>query len=236
MSEVTKEKVAQPELDEEEVALFLQRKPEFLDRHPEALQALELRHESGRAVSLIERQVVSLRRHNSKLQGHLTDLITTARDNELRVQHLNSLARALIAADSPDTLVEGLRLCLRRELAVDAIFIGIQNDAFEPTQRLQKLTAEGEAFKAVTNAFRRGKPVCGPLNAAQIAALFPDEGENAPQSAAMVPLGEGEVRGVLVLGSRDPKHFVPDMGTLFLELMGELVTTAIRRHVDSALL
>ena len=45
----------------------------------------------------------------------------------------------------------------------------------------------------------------------------------------MIPLGTSGVHGALVLASRKGERFVPDMGTLFLELMGELVTVALQR-------
>ena len=39
------------------VAKYLRKYPDFLVKHPEVLQAVKLPHESGAAVSLIERQV-----------------------------------------------------------------------------------------------------------------------------------------------------------------------------------
>ena len=214
------------DVDESEIAAYL-------ERHPKALQALQVGHDAGTAVSLIERQVQSLRRQNEQLHSHLEELVKTARDNELRVQHLNSLAGVLIAADTPKSLVEGLRSCVHRELSVDALFIGILGGEEVAVGGIHALRRDSEEMQGVTNAFRRGKPLCGPLSEGQVAALFPDAGDTPPQSAALIPLGKGEVHGVLVLGSRDSKRFVPEMGTMFLELMGDLVTTACRRHLGA---
>lgn len=221
------------EVDESELASYLESHPDFLQRHPEALEAQELRHDTGGAVSLIERQVGTLRRANQDMQSRLKDLIAAARDNELRVQHLNSLARALIAADTPAALVKGLTDCLHRELGVDALYIGIMGGTDEDIGGIRPLHRDGAPMRALTNVFRRGKPICGPLTEEQVEALFPDHGDTPPQSAALIPLGEGQVRGVLALGSRDSKRFVPEMGTWFLELAGQLVTTACRRHLGS---
>ena len=39
------------------------------------------------------------------------------------------------------------------------------------------------------------------------------------------------VFGVLALGSDDAKRFFPDMGTLYLKRLGELISTALRRFI-----
>ena len=233
MNESNAEQAPVADLDENEVAAYLESHPDFLQRFPQVLDALQVGHDAGNAVSLIERQVQGLRDQNQKMHAHLAELVSTARENELRVQHVNSLASVLIAADTPKALVDGLRRCVHQELSVDAIFIGILGSDEVEVGGIHALKRDSAQMEAVTNAFRRGKPICGPLNASQVEALFPETGDISPQSAALIPLGKGEVHGVLVLGSRDSKRFVPEMGTLFLELMGELVTTACRRHLGS---
>ena len=51
---------------EKVVRSYLLKHPDFFDKNPEVLEAIELNHESGAAVSLIERQVEQLR---ARLQG-----------------------------------------------------------------------------------------------------------------------------------------------------------------------
>lgn len=233
MSEAKAEEHPVTDLDENEVAAYLQQNSDFLQRHPQVLDVLQVTHDAGSAVSLIERQVDGLRQQNQKMHANLAQLMGTARDNELRVQHLNSLASVLIAADTPKALIDGLRRCVHQELSVDAIFLGVLGGDEVDVGGIHPLQKDSVQMEGVTNAFRRGKPLCGPLSASQVEALFPESGDTAPQSAALIPLGDDEVRGVLVLGSRDSKRFVPEMGTWFLELMGQLVTTACRRHLGA---
>ncbi|HLQ86228.1 MAG TPA: DUF484 family protein, partial [Salinisphaeraceae bacterium] len=105
MSNANKEARAQYMLDEADVVAFLQQHPEFLQQHPEVLASLELRHDSGTAASLIERQVVLLRDQNRELHARLNGFVETARGNEQRVNQFNTLARALIAAGNTEELV-----------------------------------------------------------------------------------------------------------------------------------
>lgn len=226
---------AEPELDEARVAAYLHDNPDFLCRHPDVLAIQSLHHDTGSAASLIERQVGMLRDDNRQLQSRLNEFMAAARGNEQRVVQLNNLARTLLAAANLRDMVTGLADCARREMNVDDVFIGIRRQAGATVgadDGVHLLTDDDPCDDAVTHVFRRGQPVCGPLSAAQVGALF-GEVQPAPASAAMVPLGTHGVHGALVLASTDTDRFVPDMGTLFPELLGELVTTALRRYLGA---
>src|SRR5688572_33359076 len=87
---------AEPAMDDKQVVAFLKANPDFLARHPELFEVLELRHASGAAVSLIERQVEILRGKSGRLEDRLKTLLDAARDNEVRAANGHRLARALI--------------------------------------------------------------------------------------------------------------------------------------------
>ncbi len=222
-------------LDESEVAAYLQAHPNFLQRYPGVLEVLDMRHDSGAAVSLIERQVALLRDSNRDLQTRLNELIETARGNEQRVVQLSSLAKTLIAAASPQELVADLTACVQREMDVDKVFVGIETDHDLADGAIHGLVEGDARAAALTHVFRRGKPICGALSTTQSEALFGDVRQPLT-SAALIPLGVHGAHGALVLASHNAQRFVPEMGTLFLEFMGELVTAALRRHLDAGVL
>ncbi|MFM1956429.1 MAG: hypothetical protein RIR20_1249, partial [Pseudomonadota bacterium] len=73
------------------------------------------------------------------------------------------------------------------------------------------------------------KPYCGnPINDSFQYLL--NDGVEA-KSYAVIPLGATETIGFLVLASDDEKRFYPGMGTLFLERLNELLTSALSRYV-----
>ena len=224
-----------PELDEAEVAAYLQAHPDLISRYPAVLEAMNVPHESGSAVSLIERQVNGLRTTNRQLQARFNELVETARDNEQRVVQLNRLAKVLVSAPTAAELVPELAYCLQQHLDVDHIYVGLSGNSGEVEAladgEIHAIAEDNDAGKALTNVYRRGKPICGPLSEEQSEALFATRTNDVPalSSAAMIPLGAKGVHGALVLASRKSTRFVPDMGTLFLELMGELVTAALQR-------
>jgi uncharacterized protein len=73
-------------------------------------------------------------------------------------------------------------------------------------------------------------PYCGHRPGLDISSWFGDI--NAPlKSFAMVALRGERTFGLLVLASEDEQRFYPEMGTLYLKRIGELVSVALSRHL-----
>ena len=218
-------------LDDDSVAGYLAAHVDFFERHADLLETLTIPHESGSAVSLIEKQVERLRSRNQQLQNRLKALLDTARENESRVLHLQALARALVVARNlPDVFV-AIDRALKRDFSVDAVYLGLKTETAREssTAGLRYLLPDDPVFGAFREFFREGRPVCGPLTERQLKHLFPTEAAEI-KSAAVVPLGKPVTLGMLVVASRDAKRFRPDAGTLFLELIAELVAAAALVH------
>jgi len=71
-----------------------------------------------------------------------------------------------------------------------------------------------------------GAPQCGPAAASPFLAWFGDARDHV-RSLALVPLGQTKSFGLLALGSEDAQRFYPEMGTLYLRRLGELVAAAL---------
>jgi len=69
-------------LSEKEVIAYLISHPEIYHEHPHLLEHLPLSHEVEGAVSLVERQLQTLRDKNKKLQNQLSELIENAQQAE----------------------------------------------------------------------------------------------------------------------------------------------------------
>ena len=83
MSTLEQPQTDAPDVDETQIAAYLQSNPEFFERHPAVLAKLRLPHApGGAAVSLVERQVAVLRQSNIKLERKLRDLLDVARGND----------------------------------------------------------------------------------------------------------------------------------------------------------
>jgi uncharacterized protein YigA (DUF484 family) len=224
--------VAAPLLDEQQVVDFLKARPEFLVRHPELLERLEVAHAAGSAVSLIERQVDLLRGKNLKLEDRLARLLENAADNEKRAASVHRLARTLIRAPSLAAVLAGLRSCMREDFGIDEVFVGVNANVYKrhDIDGFVPLEPEGAIARAFENFLRTRLVECGPLDADKARLLFP-KAEQPVLSAAIVPLEKEKTLGLLALGAREAERFQPRQGKLFLEMTADLVAAALRARL-----
>jgi len=221
-----------PRLNEREVAAWLKAHPEFLARHPDLLEQIEIKHRAGSAVSLIERQVDMLRAKNARLEDRLERLVGAARDNEKRAENVQRLARTLMRAPSLAAVAAGLAKCMREDFGIEETFIGLSSSHYKrhDIEGLLVLEPEGKLARAFENFFRTRLIECGPVNEDKARLLFPRAAE-LPQSAAIIPLEKEKHLGMIALGALDPQRFQPRQGKLFLEMTAELVAAALRARL-----
>lgn len=224
--------ISAPNFDEQEVAAYLRERPDFLLRHPELLEHLEVNHSAGSAVSLIERQVDLLRGKNLRLEDRLAGLLANAAENEKRASSVHKLARTLIRAPSLAAVITGLKTCMREDFGIDEVFVGVNASLYKrhDIEHFAPIETEGVIARALDNFLRTRLIECGPLDAARAKLLFP-KAEVPVLSAAIVPLEKEKSLGLLALGSKDAERFLPRQGKLFLEMTAELVAAALRARV-----
>jgi uncharacterized protein YigA (DUF484 family) len=70
------------EVTAEVVSDYLRDNPDFFNQHPEVLSELKITHVGDGAVSLVERQVATLRERNAELRRRLDALMSVAEQNE----------------------------------------------------------------------------------------------------------------------------------------------------------
>ena len=92
----------------EQVVAFLRANRDFFVDNKFLLAELNLPHASGRAVSLVERQVDILRERNVVMRKRMNDLIHTARHNDDLFTKTRSLTLGLLDCDSLQGLNEVL--------------------------------------------------------------------------------------------------------------------------------
>lgn len=209
--------------EEARIAEYLLAHPDFLDRHPEVLAALDIPHDTGGALSLVQRQINVLRADSNKYRRQLEDLIAVARENDRLSGRLHRLILALIDASTLDEVLATLQDQLRDQFQADAVELKLFS-ASEVKQHAE----QGETGPALFQDFMaRRRPTCGSLPASQLTFLFGDQaGETA--SVALIPLDAGHLEGVLAIGSRDTDRFHSGQGIDFLTRLGEVVSHTLQ--------
>ncbi|MDZ7790473.1 MAG: DUF484 family protein [Xanthomonadales bacterium] len=210
-------------LNEADILEWLASNPDFFERHPEILESLVLPHETG-ASSLIEVQVARLRRDNHQLRAQLETLAGIAGENERLMQRLHQLTLEVMTTRSSGEFIE--RLMAR--LASDFDARSVRLHLLERHEGLADIEAVTLHDAGVPDWFDKllegGSIEFGRFTRAKLEALFPIQHDKIG-SAALVPI---KGVGLLAIGSDSPERFHPNMGTLFLELLG----TTIRHRLE----
>jgi uncharacterized protein YigA (DUF484 family) len=224
----------QETLDSEQQLLELLKDcPDILVRNPALLAEIEVPHEAGKAVSLIERQVSVLREKLGTTDKRLRELMDIARSNERLAESRHRLAINLLGAHDLDDVISIVLDELGNELEADFAVIRLLTDNSERLGEKPELfiNTKDEGLAVFTTMLDNRKPICGHCTNEQNTFLF---GDNAGHvgSAAVIPLVAGERLGLLGLGGKDERRFSIAMGTEFLGQIGELVSAALAVHLE----
>ncbi len=209
---------------DQQIADYLRDNPGFLSRYPELLAELEIPHESGDAVSLIERQVEALRKQLKETQRQLADLVEVARTNDQLQARMHRLTLELIDAATFEEVLNALEDELHDDFKADAVELRLFSSSHFDDHLQDSLNGQIATFEQF---FTRSQPICGKMDQQQLDYIFGTEGDRIA-STALIPLKSEGVLGLLAIGSCDPQRFAPDHGTEFLTRLGEIISRTLQ--------
>lgn len=216
-------------MDTQDIADYLSAHPEFFNQHSELLGSITLPHpHGGRAISLIERQMMALRDKNKALELKIVELVRFGQENDAIVDRLQRWTRGLLLMRNTRQLPDALTTSLAEVFAVPSIALRV----WEATDDYAELAATApvpvELIKRANQLAHPWVGAVGEVHAAALALLGP----SATQSVALIPLRRGaalEAFGLMVLGSPDARRFHGTMGTEVLARIGETSSAALSR-------
>ena len=214
-------------MTDEDVARYLHEHPEFLNDHADILANLKIPDpHDGRAIPIAERQLSQLRERNTVLEEKLHELIAFGEENDAIGERMQRITLALLAATSLEDVLRTLYFNLREDFAVPHIALRLwQVDDHPDLVEFSTVSEELLVFAASLAA-----PYCAHHPMFDSMQWF---GDTQPplQSFAYVALGGENPRGLLALASEDAERFYPEMGTRYLQRLGEITTAAISRYL-----
>jgi len=217
--------LSKTKLTAEEVVDYLNNNPTFFHVFPRLLDKLSIPHpKSGKAVSLLERQVYQLREQKDSLQIEVDNLMDIASENGQLFYKVQQFTKALMAAQSEQATVDAIYEQMKTVFNVDQVAMVSWDVTEKSLHGLHQLGVSQSWNEALKNALEVHKPICGLLEDAWQKGLF--HTDQPMQSVCLLPLGSDHVWGVLALGSKTDR-FHPDLGTYFLNMMSELVTARL---------
>ncbi len=225
-------------ITESDIAQYLANNPAFFERHAELLASVQLTSPHGqRAVSLQERQMEMLRERIKGLESRVMEMIRHSQENVAIADRLHRWTRSILltteATALPQVMVDEMKHQFLIPQAAVRLWDLAPEHAAQPYS--QPVTTDLRAFSGSL-----ALPYCGLNSGFEASAWLEDDDHKrgAVASLAMIPLrltreqgaAEGDgCFGLLVLGSPDPTRYAAEMGTDFLQRIGEVASAALSR-------
>lgn len=228
MSKTTANPRAGAQSEESKVIEYLQKNPELLMAYPRIFSQLSIPHQLEGATSLVERQLKLLREDNKKLKKNLDELINIARENEELNHRFHRLSLELISAEKIPEVLSMVQNQVQTFFYTDFVCFKFLPGISGKDKQLAAhyLNNQSGIVETVAPWLEKREPVCGQQDDKVNRALF---GEDIKiESSALVPLYHTSALGLLCLGSVSKERFNKDMGTIFLQQLGELVSTRLK--------
>ncbi|MCB1957140.1 MAG: DUF484 family protein [Rhodocyclaceae bacterium] len=208
----------------QEVAAYLQEHPDFFDQNAELLAHLTVPHpDSGEAISLTQRQMHALRTKIGQLEHKFAELIRFGEENDEIGEKVHRLSLDLLTTESFEDIRQVVMTHLLDDFSVPHVAMRIWNSV---------LNKDGAEFGPVSESvsFLAGdlpRPYCGVPHNDEILGWFGEAGARL-RSVCLVPLlRDNTPFGLLAMGSEEAERFYPEMGTLYVSRIGELVAAAV---------
>lgn len=232
------EKIEAPssnELSAEEVASYLKAHPEFFIEQDELLADLSLPHESGKAISLLERQVTILRDRGADARQKLTNLLENARNNDQLFDTTRNLVLALLRARDVTEIANVAQDQLSNHANIDSCEVILVDKKGLKVADSVRTESEDILKKQFADVFRLKRTHCGAISEKQTQYLFPAQGNNIKSTAICPVISNGDVLALIAFGNQTDNYFNVNLDTLFLDFIGHVVGAVLdNQHVDSA--
>jgi len=221
---------SEDELSVDQVASYLKNHPDFFIDKDELLADISLPHESGKAISLLERQVNILRDRGIEARQKLNNLLENARNNDQLFDTTRSLVLALLRAENVTEISDVTQDQLANHTSIDACeVILVQQDNLQVSDAVR---TESHEFlqDEFSDVFRLKRTHCGAIEEEKINYLFPS-GSKGIQSTALCPvIHNSEILALLAFGNKEENYFNVNLDTLFLDFIGHVVGAVLHKQ------
>jgi len=220
-------------LDEAEVAAYLRRHPDFLDRHGDLVEVLvpPSRWRDQGVVDMQTFLIERLRRETERLRADRAAVIAVGRRNLSRQAEVHAAVIAMLGARTLARLVEVVTEDFLGVFDADVVSLCVESAERDrpglrsgilclPPGTVDDVLGDAEEIRLVTD---------GPGDV----RVF-DGGAGLVRSAAIIRLrlGERSPACLLALGARRPGTFASDRGSELLRFLGRALEHCLRAWLD----
>lgn len=210
-----------------EIVTWLQANPAFFDDFADEIAQIYVpHHHHGQAVSLAERQLTTLRERTRKLESRMGALLQFGEENDVTSERLHKLTLSLLRATSIAEVLASLRASLADKFDLSDVAVRLWGfDAGDAG--LPEFAPIDEAVQRL--AEQLVSPYCGSHLSDDIRGWFGERGSALASFGLFALRVDARPVGIIALASDDAERFYPDMGTLYLNRLAELVASVLSR-------
>jgi uncharacterized protein YigA (DUF484 family) len=169
--------------------------------------------------------MITLRDKGKLLESKLAELIQFGEQNDSISEKLHRLTVALIAAPDRAAAIQITRYHLREDFTVPHVELRLWDvhAAATPGVESALISEEARVFSdSLTQPYISARAMF------DSASWFGASGAQL-RSFAYIPLRSKAAFGLLTLASEDPQRFYPEMGTMYLKRLGDVVGAVLAR-------
>lgn len=216
-------------LSNEDILVFLREHPEFLQQHPQALEHQILDHECGGATSLVERQVKTLRQRIQDYANKLSELLHSARRNDVQFEKTKRLVVALSGCTTLAETASALNHSFISEFDAHAVRLVVFADTEEKHDQLIQLPTDSDQHALLSLLAEKAWAFCRTVEGSPLADLLANT--DAPmQSCAILPIHlDKQPIAVVIVASAAADHYSEELDTLFLNHVAAVCSRVIGR-------
>ncbi len=215
----------------EQVAQYLKEHPDFFINRDSLLEKITLPHESGKAISLLERQVKILRERSIESRHTLNQLMENAKYNDQLFNVTRALILALLMEDDVAQIASATEANLNTQPGIDACSVILfEADHLRNVDKVRLAPTE-QVLASFPTLLRDRKTLCKAIDRDTAHFLFPPRGAGV-RSAALCPIGRERMLGVLAIGNKSEEYFSAELDTLFLDFIGEVLESILTRKIS----
>lgn len=219
-------------LMEDQVADYLSQNPDFFMKRDDLISGLELPHNPGQAVSLIERQVSVLRDRNKQSRQQNSQLLESARKNTEIFDKCRKLVLALIEAQDTKQFFKALESSLIVDFKCSAYNLLIFSSKGHELNHFTSCLSLESARPRIQKILDSKGPVLGPLKQEHQDFLFKNAADKVKSAAVLTINCNHKKFGLLSIGSDNATYFEQGMGTLFLGFIADSLARLLPEFVD----
>ena len=217
--------------EQELVRDYLTKNPDFFEQNSDIFEVINISHDSGKAISLVERQIGIMRERNSEMITQIDQMQAAAKDNALLMEKTNRLVLNLVQANDLNSLGKALTVSLKSDFSTEFFSLTLINKDPAVTKNAVNFVSENEAKSIIGNILSAKKAICGKRKHEEISLLFGNQAEEIGSVLAL-PLRTTNTFGVLALGHSDPEFYTKEIGTVFIDYIGDLLSELIPKHIN----